>query len=103
MFGGLYLLLLVGSCAPCVANLPSLGDLSGKWVDPTAPVSLEANIGPEQRDMAVINNFWGAVGVAPQTIRPVDLFGVNSLELPPFAGCGAAKGLEDGCGSLFAF
>ena len=52
-------------------------------------------------DLATINNFWGAVGIAPEGVRPVDLFGVNSLELPPFAGCGAdAQLAPQGCGRL---
>ena len=35
-------------------------------------------------------------------VRPVDLFAINSLEIPPFAGCGnsAAHGTPNGCGRL---
>ncbi len=60
-------------------------------------------LGGDQRDLATINNFWGSVGIAPETVRPVDLFAVNSLELPPFAGCGASLtggAAPYGCGRL---
>ena len=78
---------------------------SGPWcccrVDPNAVVSEQASLGAEQRDLATINNFWGAVGIAPEGTRPVDMFAVNSLELPPFAGCGAnPDSAPFGCGRM---
>ena len=56
----------------------------------------------EQRDLATINNFWGAVGIAPEGTRPVDMFAVNSLELPPFAGCCGCAGQTGACGATGA-
>lgn len=84
-------------------DVPSLEELGSKWIDPNTPVStnLPEQLGGEQRDLAVINNFWGSVGIAPEGVRPVDLFAINSLELPPFAGCGRnAQSMPFGCGRL---
>ena len=85
-------------------GVPSLGDLASLWVDPNTPVTSAMDLGGEQRDLATINNFYGSVGIAPQGKRPVDLFAVNSLELPPFAGCGAVRKGDDsaayGCGRM---
>ena len=75
--------------------------LVGTWFDPNAPVSQHApgDYPGSQRDLPTINNFWGSVGVAPEGVRPVDLFAINALELPPFAGCGAdQKQTPFGCG-----
>ena len=86
-----------------VTDVPSLEDLASKWIDPNAPVStnLPEQLGGKQRDLAVINNFWGSVGIAPEGARPVDMFAINSLELPPFAGCGSnAQSMLFGCGRL---
>ena len=80
------LLLVSGALA-----LPSVDDLAGEWLDPNEPVSVRAGLGAAARDLGVVNNFWGSAGVAPQGVRPVDLVGVNSLELPPFVGCGAGQ------------
>ena len=80
--------------------VPTLDSLSSNWVDPTEPVSKAAELGAEQRDLATIQNFWGAVGIAPEGTRPVDMFAVNSLEMPPFAGCGSGPGVPFGCGLL---
>jgi hypothetical protein len=84
---------------------PSVTNLASQWVDPMKNISAAAGVGPEQRDLATINNFWGASGIAPQTLRPVDLVAVNSLELPPYVGCGAAMSADlpasFGCGRLF--
>eukprot|EP00040_Diaphanoeca_grandis_P014326 m.72606 g.72606 ORF g.72606 m.72606 type:complete len:482 (-) comp24467_c0_seq2:109-1554(-) len=86
----------------CVTGVPTVVDLTSRWMDPTLPVSVEASLGAEQRDLPTINNFWGAAGIAPQGVRPVDMFGVNSLEFPPFVGCGSDKSTSpQGCGSLF--
>ena len=85
------------------AAVPSLDTLASHWIDPTKPVSkhIPEQLGADQRDLPIINNFWGSVGIAPEGTRPVDLFGVNSLELPPFAGCGAnTQTAPCGCGSL---
>jgi len=54
-----------------------------------------------ERDLATLNNFWGAVGIAPQGVRPVDMFAVNSLEMPPLASVAAAldaSGPATSCG-----
>ena len=41
------------------------------------------------------------MGIAPEGTRPVDMFAVNSLELPPFAGCGAnPDSAPFGCGRM---
>ena len=40
------------------------------------------------------------MGISPETTRPVDMFAVNSLELPPFAGCGCGAGVPYGCGRM---
>eukprot|EP00041_Stephanoeca_diplocostata_P028949 m.839802 g.839802 ORF g.839802 m.839802 type:complete len:459 (-) comp23469_c0_seq4:4535-5911(-) len=86
-------------------NPPTLNDLRSNWVDPNSPVStnIPETLGGDQRDLPTINNFWGSLGIAPEGARPVDLFAVNSVELPPFAGCGAKKGTASayGCGMLF--
>jgi hypothetical protein len=87
------------------ATIPTIEEMSGRWIDPNAPVSKMAPSAPElganQRDLPTVNNFWGSVGIAPESVRPVDLFGVNSLELPPFAGCGANHDtVQFGCGRL---
>ena len=86
-----------------ITNIPSLTDLASRWIDPNIPVSTNVpkQLGGDQRDLAVINNFWGSVGIAPEGARPVDLFAINSLELPPFAGCGSnANSMPFGCGRL---
>ena len=67
-------------------------------------------------DMPVVANFHGSVGSSPGAVwaghssggshqggvRPVDIFAINSLEIPPFAGCGnsAKHGTPNGCGRL---
>lgn len=81
-------------------GLPNIEQLAGHWIDITAPVSERASLGAEQRDLPTINNFWGAVGIAPQGVRPVDMFAINSLELPPFAGCGRGTLAPYGCGRM---
>jgi hypothetical protein len=43
---------------------------------------------------------WGAVGIAPEGVRPVDMLAVNSLELPPFSACGGSDSSPYGCGRL---
>jgi len=88
-----------------IAGAPSITKLSGDWQYPTAIVSTKANLDGNERDLPTINNFWGAVGIAPQGVRPVDMFAINSLELPPFAGCGMTSGGIDsaapfGCGRM---
>jgi hypothetical protein len=98
----------VAAAAPSAeaTDVPSLDDLASVWVDPNAPVTniTATGLGGDQRDLATINNFWGSVGIAPESVRPVDLFAINSLELPPFAGCGATVHPDNsglyGCGSL---
>jgi hypothetical protein len=100
----LRLLSLALTAAVGSAQLPTVVDLGSQWMDPTKVVSQSAKVGPEQRDLATINNFFGAGGIAPQTLRPVDLIAVNSLELPPYSGCGAAMDADSpsgyGCGRL---
>eukprot|EP01047_Picozoa_sp_COSAG01_P055146 COSAG01_NODE_6107_length_3846_cov_1.891113_1_plen_378_part_00 len=92
------------AAAAATGRLPSLTELGSAWVDPNKEVSAAAAVGPEQRDLATINNFWGAGGIAPQTLRPVDLVAVNSLELPPYSGCGASMHAGSpsgfGCGRM---
>ena len=86
--------------ASAAAAVPSLNDLASLWVDPNAQVSAKADVVGADRDLATIQNFWGAVGIAPEGTRPVDMFAVNSLELPPFAGCGCGKDVPYGCGRM---
>ena len=98
-------LLAVTLCSLCAfattrAAPPTLFDLTSAWVDPNAMISSKANIPGSNRDLATINNFHGALGIAPQGLRPVDLFGVNALELPPFAACGSSKAHPYGCGAV---
>lgn len=97
--GGVSLFALTDSALS--SAVPTLEDLQSAWIDPNAAVSNVSATGlkGDQRDLATINNFWGSVGIAPEGVRPVDLFAVNSLELPPFAGCGATVG-GFGCGKL---
>jgi hypothetical protein len=95
----------LSAVALSTAAIPTLDELGGNWIDPYQPLSKHAPAAPElagnKRDLATINNFWGAVGISPQTVRPVDLFAVNSVELPPFAGCGANNiSMPYGCGRL---
>ena len=62
-----------------VDGVPSIDDLSGDWFDPTAAVSTEAGLGPEQRDLAAINNFWGErAEQRPLTSPRLSLFLVQS-------------------------
>eukprot|EP00729_Bicosta_minor_P005739 gene5739-35507_t len=94
-------LLLAWTCSSAAGTgVPSIMDLQSHWVDPNVPVSAAASLGPEQRDVATINNFWGAAGISPEGQRPVDLFAVNSLELPPIAACGADAAQPFGCGKF---
>jgi hypothetical protein len=83
------------------AGPPTIAELTSLWMDPNKTVSEDAALGAEQRDLATINNFWGAVGIAPEGVRPVDMFAINSLEMPPFAGCGCdPHHAPFGCGSM---
>jgi hypothetical protein len=84
----------------CHGAVPTIDELSSVWIDSRANASTAAALGPEQVDLATINNFHGAVGIAPQQLRPVDMIGVNSLELPPFAACGGSAARPYGCGRL---
>ena len=82
---------------------PTLDDLASSWINPNVAVSEHAQIDANNRDLAAINNYWGALGIVPQSVRPVDMFAINSLELPPMAACGADGGVTNtyGCGGLF--
>ena len=108
-------LALVAAAATAVVDgndrglAPSIVELSGRWVSLSENVSSRAALGRDARALPVINNFLGAVGVAPSVVgapggeRPVDLFAINALELPPFAGCGASAigaGAPFGCGRM---
>ena len=100
--------------AHAAAVVPSLHDLAGNWVDLTKPVS--AHVNASHLDLPIVANFHGSAGSSPNGdwgsshtggvsfhgVRPVDLFALNSLEIPPFAGCGnsAAHGTPFGCGRL---
>ena len=79
------LLAALGASARGHAQPPSITGLASEWMDPTQEISAAAAVGPEQRDLATINNFWGAGGIAPQSLRPVqhyhDLGSFSSL--PP--------------------
>jgi hypothetical protein len=87
---------------PGFGGVPSLDALGSNWIDPNAEVSKKAQIGGSNRDLAAINNYWGALGIVPQSVRPVDMFAINSLELPPMAACGAdGEAHKYGCGGLF--
>ena len=82
--------------------MPSLDALASKWINPNVDISQNARIDASNRDLAAINNYWGALGVVPQGVRPVDMFAINSLELPPMAACGAdGEAHKYGCGGLF--
>ena len=85
------------------AAVPTLDDLASSWINPNVAVSEHAQIDANNRDLAAINNYWGALGIVPQSVRPVDMFAINSLELPPMAACGADGGVTNtyGCGGLF--
>ena len=105
MEGKLVFLSLVATwCCVSVANaaVPTLDDLESDWINPNVPVSEAAKLDGNQRDLATINNFWGSVGIAPEGVRPVDLFAINALELPPYTGCGASSSghVPYGCGRL---
>eukprot|EP01052_Picozoa_sp_SAG31_P011144 SAG31_NODE_625_length_13462_cov_3.785153_13_plen_169_part_00 len=107
---------LLGLCvASAVGAAPSLDEMAGDWIDLTRPVS--AHVNSSELDLPMISNFHGSCGSSPNGdwgvsrarggvsssgVRPVDLFAVNSLEIPPFAGCGnaASRGTPDGCGRL---
>ena len=55
-------LLLAWTCSSAAGTgVPSIMDLQSHWVDPNVPVSAAASLGPEQRDVATINNFWVCV------------------------------------------
>lgn len=81
-------------------SVPTLEDLSGEWIDLTQRVS--AHVNSTQLDMPIIANFHGSVGSSPAYARPVDLFSVNAIEIPPYAGCGTRpdQGMASGCGRL---
>lgn len=98
-----------------VGGVPSLVDMAGSWIDLTRPVSEHVNA--SQLDLPMIANFHGSVGSSPNGdwdishtkggvssggVRPVDMFAINSLEIPPFAGCGnsANHGTHNGCGRM---
>jgi hypothetical protein len=97
------------------ASVPTLTDMAGSWIDLTRPVS--AHVNSTELDLPMIANFHGSVGSSPNGdwgvshtqggvshfgVRPVDLFAINSLEIPPFVGCGnsAAHGTANGCGRM---
>jgi len=105
---------LLGAAATS-ESVPSLEAMAGDWLDLTKPVS--AHVNASHLDLPIISNFhgscgsspngdWGLAkakgGVSPGHVTPVDLFALNSLEVPPFAGCGnsAAHGTPNGCGRL---
>jgi hypothetical protein len=94
---GLAVLLL---SVPAAHAVPSIEDLSGNWINTTGPVS--AHVDGADLDLPIVSNFWGHVGSAPSGVRPVDMFAINSLELPPFVGCGALSTDNStyGCGRL---
>ena len=80
--------------------VPTLEDLAGSWQDLTAAPS--AHVNESSVDLPTVSNFWGSAAVAPAGVRPVDILGINALELFPFVGCGAsaAHGTPYGCGRL---
>ena len=77
---------------------PTIEQLGGDWIDLTKPVS--EHVTAADLDLPVISNFWGSAGSSGAGLRPVDLFSVNSLNFPPFCGCGATTDLPNGCGRL---
>lgn len=94
-------LALMGTGGVRVAAAPSLQTLASSWVNPDSVLSNHTDkLPPSNRDLPTINNFWGSVGICPEEIRPVDLFAINSLELPPFAGCGSGGSTPYGCGAF---
>lgn len=107
--------LVTAAATSSVSAVPSLEDLAGSWIDLTRPLS--AHVNASQLDLPMIVNFHGSVGSSPNGdwdvshtkggvssggVRPVDLFAINSLEIPPFVGCGnsASHGTHNGCGRM---
>ena len=80
----------------CVSSgsVPTLDDLAGEWIDLEKPLS--AHTAAQALDLPAISNFHGSVGSAPGGcggqakdeiclgVRPVDMFAINSFELPPY-------------------
>eukprot|EP00040_Diaphanoeca_grandis_P021873 m.116789 g.116789 ORF g.116789 m.116789 type:complete len:861 (+) comp28539_c0_seq1:178-2760(+) len=89
--------LLAGST---IATVPSVDELGGVWVDLATPASVHVNA--SMLDLPIVSNFWGSVGTSPAGNEQVDLFALNSLEIPPFAGCGGQPSMNTtyGCGRL---
>jgi hypothetical protein len=85
-----------------VNSIPSLEDLSGSWFDPSANFS--AHVEGSELDLPVLANFWGSVGTGLASRRPVDLIGISSLEIHPYAGCGISQSANEtnyfGCGRM---
>jgi len=98
------MLVVLQPAPPASAAMPpSLLDMAASWLDPNSPLSNHTDppqLPPNNRDLPTINNFWGSVGICPENTRPVDMFAINSLELPPFAGCGSGDSNPYGCGFL---
>tara|TARA_B110000208_G_C11778562_1_gene432975 strand:+ start:128 stop:2587 length:2460 start_codon:yes stop_codon:yes gene_type:complete len=99
-----------------LSSIPTVTDMAGDWVDLSHPlVSLHVNT--TSLDLPIISNFHGSVGSNPngdfdlnpdkggvshRHVTPVDLFAINSFEVPPFAGCGnsLAHHTPSGCGRM---
>jgi hypothetical protein len=105
-------LLLMLAVAQTSAAVPTVEELGGDWFNPMANAS--AHVPGALVDLPIISNFWGSVGSSPgndakggiqgaSAPHPVDLFSINALEMPPFAGCGALNTTNTtyGCGKLF--
>jgi hypothetical protein len=108
-------LLLRGAMATAASSaVPTLEAMAGLWLDLTRPASPHVNA--SFLDLPIVANFHGSVGCSPNGLwqgrspggahqgglRPVDMFAINSLEIPPFAGCGnsRAHGTIFGCGRM---
>jgi len=83
-------------------GVPTFDDFAAEaeWQNVNAQVSEKANITADQRDLPVINNFWGSVGTALQGQRPVDMFAINSLIFGKYVACGVSSSSPYGCGRL---
>ena len=109
---------LVISVVPIVgaASPPTLVDLSGEWINIANP-RISQHVNTSSIDLPIISNFHGSVGSNPngdydtnphqrgishKHVTPVDLFSMNSLEIPPFAGCGNSvdHNTPNGCGRM---
>ena len=70
-------------------KVPNLHELAGDWISVDQPLS--EHIAAQVVDLPIVSNFHGSLGTGPGGrtggVRPVDLFAINSVEVPPFGAC----------------